>query len=256
MNRYGIDELTHVIGGKGYRINQYLTVFNPRIYEIMDFGEELYYQALNLFTRKPYDIAVELDDNGIDYQTMTDYDLFFECASRISPELSCILFGKTDFTSFLKYISEKDGKKLLVSQSTPDFIIDEAIYRQISTYLRYVHFISEQVDYDEGNKTAKRFLIDRMRRKQKKLAREYQDGKTGNKSGISNMIKYCVNSPGFKYDFTSVMELPLSLLYESYYFITYGRERDHVLSGIYHGTIDSSKMKDKHILNLIPDLHR
>lgn len=252
----GMDELAHVIGGKNYRVNRFLTVYNPRLYEIMEFGEGLYFQVLSLFTRKPYDIAVELCDNGIDYQELTDYDLFFDGASRIPPELSCILFGRTDFTAFLKYVREEDGRKLLVHRTEPDFIIDEAVYRQIVSYLRYIHFISEQVEYDAGNAAAKRFLIDRMRRKRKKLAEKYQSGKIGSRSGISGMIKYCVNSPGFKYDYASVMELPLSLLYESYYFITYGRERDHVLSGIYHGTIDSSKLKDKQLLNPIPDLHQ
>ena len=251
-----MDELAHVIGGRNYRVSRHLTVYTPRIHEIMDFGETLYFQVLNLFTRKPYDIAVELSDNGIDYQELTDYDLFFDGASRIPPELSCILFGRTDFTAFLKCVREEDGRKLLVHREDPDFIIDETVYRQLVTYLRHVHFISEQVEYDVGNAAAKRFLIDRMRRKRKKLAREYQSGRAGNRSPISDMIKYCVNSPGFKYDYASVMVLPLRLLYESYYFITYGRERDHVLSGIYHGTIDSGKMKNKQIWNPIPDLHR
>ncbi|MCI9067213.1 MAG: hypothetical protein HFI65_00740 [Lachnospiraceae bacterium] len=251
-----MDELAHVIGGRSYRINRYLTVYTPRLYEIMEFGEGLYFQVLNLFTRKPYDIAVELYDNGIDYQELTDYDLFFDGISRISPELSCILFGRTDFTAFRKYVRGEDGRKLLVHREDPGFVIDEAVHRQIVSYLRYIHFISEQVEYDAGNAAAKRFLIDRMRRKRKKLARECQNGRILSRSGISDMIKYCVNSPGFKYDYTSVMELPLSLLYESYYFITYGRERDHVLSGIYHGTIDSGKMKNKQIWNPIPDLHK
>ena len=71
-----MDELAHVIGGRNYRVSRHLTVYTPRIHEIMEFGETLYFQVLNLFTRKPYDIAVELSDNGIDYQELTDYDLW------------------------------------------------------------------------------------------------------------------------------------------------------------------------------------
>ena len=52
-----------------------------------------------------------------------------------------------------------------------------------------------------------------------------------------------------------MMNIKLNLLYESYYFIVHGNERDNVMSGIYHGTIDTTKMKNKEILNIIPDLH-
>ena len=95
-----------------------------------------------------------------------------------------------------------------------------------------------------------------MRRKQEKRLKDYELGKIKNQSQISNMIKYCVNNSNFKYDYSTVLSLKLNLLYESYYFIIHDNERTNVMSGIYHGTIDSSKMKDKSILNIIPDLHK
>ena len=47
----GMDELAHVIGGRNCRVSRHLTVYTPRIHEIMEFGETLYFQVLNLFTR-------------------------------------------------------------------------------------------------------------------------------------------------------------------------------------------------------------
>ncbi|MCI8854412.1 MAG: hypothetical protein HFI32_13125 [Lachnospiraceae bacterium] len=250
-----IDELKYSVGGSNYPVNAYITIYNPYVYEVRDFGEDLYYSVLNLFVRKPYDIAVELFDKKIDYQSVSDWDLFFEIAAKIPIELSCILFGKLNFMDFVPCINPENGFKCLVNQHDPGICIDEAVYRKIVTYLRYIHFISEKVEYDVGNSMAKKFLIDRMRRKREKLAKELEAGKRKSCSSISSMIKYCVNNAGFKYDYETVMNLKLNLLYESYYMIAHDKERDHVLSGVYHGTIDTAKMKDKSILSMIPDLH-
>lgn len=242
-------------GGENYKVNQYITVYNPYLYEIRDFGETLYFQILHLFTRRPYDIAVELDDINIDYQTVTEWDLFFESAPFLPVEQTCILFGKLDFTEFDKCINPENGLKYLQNKYHPEICIDEAIYREIAAYLRYSHFISEKVEYDVGNSTAKKFLIDRMRRKKKKLSKDLASGQTKKQSQLSSIITYCVNNSNFKYDYSTVMNLKLHLLYQSYFFIAHSSERDHVMSGIYHGTIDASKMKDKNILDIIPDLH-
>ena len=251
-----IDELKYIIGGDNFVINKYITIYNPSVFEIKDFGEDIYFGVLNLFTRKPYDIAVELYDHGIDYQSITDWDLFYKTAPNIPLEFSCILFGKFNFSDLVPYVNEKNGMKCLVNKHNPQICIDEVIYKQIVTYLRYVHFISENVEYDVGNSMAKKFLINRMRRKMEKRRKDLESGKIKKQSQLFNIIKYCVNNSNFKYDYSTVMNLKLNLLYESYYFMVHNGERNNVISGIYHGTIDSSKLKDKNILNIIPDLHK
>lgn len=250
-----VDELRYLVGGDNYKINKYVTIYNPYVYEIKDFGEDLYFHVLDMFTRKPYDIAVELFDKNIDYQEITDYDLFFESIVFVPVELTCILFGKLDFTRFQRSVNIETGMKCLVNKDDSNIVIDEAIYRKMVTYLRYMHYISEKVEFDVGNAMAKRFLIDRMRRKQKKLQKDYALGKIRKQSRISDMIRYCVNNSNFKYDYSSVLKLKLNLLYDSYYFIIHGNNRDHIMSGVYSGTVDASKMKDKSVLNIIPDLH-
>lgn len=252
----GIDEIKYSISGDNYVVNKYITIYTPYVFEVKDFGEEIYFQVLNLFVRKPYDIAAELDDKGVDYQTLTDWDLFFQTATKIPVTYSCILFGKLDFTEFIPQINHENGMKYLENKYDSRIRIDEAIYRDIVKYLRYIHFISEKVEYDVGNTMAKKFLIDRMRRKKKKHIKDLESGKVKYKSQISDMIKYSVNNSNFKYDYSTVMNIKLNLLFESYYFIVHNGERNNVMSGIYHGTIDSSKIKDKSILNIIPDLHK
>lgn len=256
LNSIYIDELKYCISGDDYFINKFITIHNPTVREVKEYGEDLYDAIINLFTRKPYDVAVELYDKNIDYQSITDWDLFFETAIHIPLECTRILFGDIDFERFEQYEDEETGIKYLLHKDINGFVVDEVIYRHMVTYLRFINFISEKVEYDVGNNMAKKFLIERMRRKKKKLIQDYESGRKKKQSRISNMIKYCVNKPGFKYDYSSVMDIKLNLLYESYYFINHDVERNNVISGIYHGTIDSNKMKDKSILNVIPDLHK
>lgn len=256
MQSTPIDELKYIIGGENYHINKFITIYNPYVYEVKDFGEEQYFGVLHLFTRKPYDIAVELDDIHIDYQSITEWDLFFDSAPLIPVEQTCILFGKLDFTEFDKCVNPENGLKYLQNRYHHDLRIDEAIYQKIVAYLRHMHFISEKTEYDVGNAMAKKFLLERMRRKQKKLLKDLASGAYKRHSQLADMIKYCVYNSNFKYDYSAIMNLKLNLLYESYFFIIHGKERENVMSGIYHGTIDTSKMKDKSILNIIPDLHK
>lgn len=103
---------------------------------------------------------------------------------------------------------------------------------------------------------AKKFLIDRMRRKQKKLLKDYQSGKIKKESQISNMIKYCISNCIFQYDSSAIKNMKLDVLYDFFYLTIYNKERDHLMFGIYSGTIDTTKMKDKSILGIIPDLHK
>lgn len=253
---FNINDLKALIDGGNYKVNQYITIYIPYIYEIVDFGEEQYFNLLNIFTRKPYDIAVELFDNGIDYQSITEWDLFFQIAPKIPIELSCIIFGKINFQDFTQCVNKENGLKILVNRVDPSFKIDEVLFNRIVSYLRYYHFISEKVEYDIGNSMAKKFLIDRMRRKQKKLLKDYQSGRRKKQSLISNMIKYCITNYVLPYDLTIIKNIRLDELYEFYYLIIYNKERDNLIFGIYNGSIDTSKIKDKSVLNIIPDLHK
>lgn len=256
MNRFHIDELKYVICADDYIINEYIRIHLPTIREIKEFGEDNYYSVLSMFIRKPYDLAVELDDANIDYQTITDYDLFFDTITHIPVELTKILFDTLDFTRFDPYINKETGFKVLIHKDDSNIMIDKVVYLKISQYLRYAHFISETVEYDVGNGMAKRFLLDRMRRKKKKYLKDLEAGKEQNASMITNMIKYCVNNSGFKYDYATVLELKINLLYESYYFLNHEFERDKLMSGIYNGMIEAGKLKDKTLLHAVPDLHK
>ena len=125
---FQIDELKYSIKGENYRINDKITIYLPEVEEVALFGEDLYFHVLNLFVRKPYDLMVELDEAGIDYQSITDWDLFSRSITLVPIELTCVLFGKLDFTKFVRVKDVDKNIYILVNIEDQSFVIDEAIY--------------------------------------------------------------------------------------------------------------------------------
>ena len=251
-----IDSLKYVISGDDYVINDYIRIRNPKVGEVIKYGEVLYDVLINTFTRRPYDEMVDLWDEGIDYTTITDWDMFFDSASYIPQEKSEILFGDLDFSRYVTGENKLNGMKILFDPEDPENYIDEVIYIKISKYLRYVHFISEKIEYDMGNETGKQFLIKRMRRKRDKMRKDLESGKIRPHSKIFDMIMFCVNNSGCPYNYETIMDLPLPLLYETYHYLIHDNARNSVTMGIYAGRVDPSGMQDKSILEINPDLHK
>ena len=59
-----------------YKINEKISVHVPSVDEIFDFGDQKYYSIVQSLVATPFDLMVELDDMGIDYESITNYQLF------------------------------------------------------------------------------------------------------------------------------------------------------------------------------------
>ena len=78
-----------------YEINDKISVHVPTVNEIFDFGDQKYYSIVQTLIATPFDLMVELDDIGIDYESITNYQLFLLMMESIaaSEENTEILFG-------------------------------------------------------------------------------------------------------------------------------------------------------------------
>ena len=56
-----------------YEINDKISVHVPTVNEIFDFGDQKYYSIVQTLIATPFDLMVELDDIGIDYESITNY---------------------------------------------------------------------------------------------------------------------------------------------------------------------------------------
>ena len=76
-------------------INDFISIKVPTVGEIIE-NEDAYYNLVQLLTAMPVDLMVLLDDAGIDFSTINDYDLFILMFNAIKQCDTKLIFGDLD----------------------------------------------------------------------------------------------------------------------------------------------------------------
>lgn len=217
------------------RINDNIRVMIPDVGTILQ-HENDYYRLVSVMTAMPYDMMVQLDDIGIDFTEINDYELFLLLFSGLKDEDTSLLFGDLDLSGFNTEMNEKNGTVILKDHDT-GIVIDRGIYTSIANALREIHHLEKNIK-KPGNEEAKKYLLERTR---KKMSR--RKGKKS-KSELQSLIVAMVNTSEFKYNFETVKELSIYQFNESVHQILRKTDWDNRMHGVYAGTIDASKLSE------------
>lgn len=232
---------------RNYKVNDKISVHVPTVDEIFDFGDQKYYSIVQTLVATPFDLMVELDDIGIDYETITDYQLFILMMESIAvnEDDTSILFGDLNLKGFQEAVNPQNGEKVLWSKDN-DIVIDQMIALEICNAIRKIHFWEAPIGR-AGNAEAKRYLIERNRKKKKRLAKKPY------KSFLESMIISLVNTEEFPYNYETVMELSLYKLNASWRQIQKKKHWEQTMNGVYFGTVDTTKINLEKINWLSPE---
>ena len=232
---------------RDYPITNKISVHIPTVDEIFDFGDQKYYNMVQSLTSTPFDLMVELDDIGIDYETLTDYQMFILMIQSIAfnEQDTSILFGDLDLCNFKEAEDTTNGEHILWDEEN-DIKIDQLVALEICNAIRKIHFWEAPIG-KAGNAEAKRYLIERNRLKKKRLAKKQY------KSFLENMIISLVNTEEFKYDYESVLNLSVYKLNASWRQIQKKKHWEQTMNGAYFGTVDLSKINLEKISWLSPE---
>lgn len=225
-----------------YAINDKISIKIPMVGEILD-DEDNYYSAVSMVSSMPIDLMVQLDDVGIDFSKINEYELFLLLFPSLREMDTHLIFGDLDLKQFVMAENEKNGQPMLYDP-TNDIKIDWAIQGQIAATMRRIHHIEKNVR-KPGNEEAKRYMIQRAREKMKR-----QKGKT-NFSQLESLIVALVNTEQFKYDFESVRGLTIYQFNESFKQVVKKIDYEHKMHGIYAGTVDPKGLSQKDLNWLI-----
>nr|DAY89456.1 MAG TPA: coat protein [Caudoviricetes sp.] len=220
--------------GKDYSINQYLTIHQPTIGEIVEFGEERYYSMVYTLCAVPGDMKATLWDKGIDYETLTDYQLFCHLAPCLTQEDTSLLLGEIDLSIMELGFNYEANQPTLVDFNS-GLIIDEAVYWHMVEYIRKLHSVTPNRE-TYMNAYTKRYMIDEERRKS-----ELNKNKPY-KSFLLPLISSMVNSPGFKYKKNELKEVGIMEFMDSVSRISLMTNAHALLQGCYSGMIDATKI--------------
>lgn len=232
------------------KITDQITLNIPTIGEILD-NEAMYFSIVSVMTATPYQYMVQLDDIGIDYTKITDYQLFQIFFPIYAQNDVSIIFGDLNLKDIALYHDQKTNLDVLYSPLS-DTTIDEFVYYQMARTMRQVNCIKYERKRPKGEHT-KKYLLEKERRHLKNLERKRKN-KEYEQSELEKLIVALVNNNHFKYDYESVKNLSIYNFYQSYKQIQHEINFNNIMRGVYAGTIDTTKLQDKSCLSWIkPD---
>lgn len=216
----------------------------PKVGEILE-DEFSYYGIVSSLTASPFQFMVQLDDMGIDYTKITDYQLFTMLFPMYAKSDLSLLFGDLDTSDFGVYINQKDNSQVLYSPSN-DIVIDELVYHDLTENIRKINLF-EKVKSKPGNESARKYLLEKERKKQKRNARKPKE------PYLENLVIALVNTSEFPYNYETCMDLSIYKFNQSLKQIQRKISFDNTMIGVYARTVDTSKMADKDALSWIPN---
>ncbi len=220
-----------------------LTIRIPTVGEILE-DEQHYYSLISSLTATPFQYMVQLDDMGIDFTTVTDYQLFMMLFPSFAQGDIRILFGNTDLSDIAMYKNRQNDTYLLHSARS-NITIDEYIYHQIADRIRQINGLPKETRRP-GNNEAKEFRIKLERKKQKRNAgKPYEPY-------LEKLVVALVNRPEFKYNYEQTHDLTIYQFNRSFEQIKTSIHFDNTMIGVYAGTVDTSKLKDRSCLSWLP----
>lgn len=215
-----------------YAVNKNIRVMIPSIGEILE-NEDQYYTMVSMLTAVPYDMMVQLDDAGIDFTKINEYDLFLLLFDSLKKMDTRLIFGDLDLNAFRIAVNEASNAVVLINRD--GVVIDRVTQNQIAATLRRLHHL-EKNRRKPGNEDAKEYLLRREREKMKR----HKNRKTD--SQLESLIVALVNTKEFKYDYETVKGLTIYQFNESLHQILKRVEYDNRMYGVYAGTVKVSDL--------------
>ena len=217
-------------------INENISIRIPTVREILEHEDE-YYGMISLLTAMPIDLMVQLDDLGIDYTQINDYELFLLMFPMVQQSDTSMIFGDLDLSKFQMAMSSETNSVVYVDPET-NVVIDRKVQRQIATVLRRMHGLKKNTK-KPANEDAKDYLLERARKKLKR-----QKNKVSN-SQLEPLIVSLVCTGEFKYNFEEVKELSIYQFNLSAKQIINFVEYKNRMFGVYTGNIDAKTLQTK-----------
>ncbi len=232
-----IDKLA-IISGDPIEICEGLILYQPTLRDIKNFGESRFYSIFWTLCSAPWDMPSALDDAGINFMEISEWELFQSLALGFTQEQTKLIFGDLDFSKFkLMRRTQPDGKEDVVLY-TEEVIIDENLYKQFIAYVKAMIGF-EHSGKKAGNETTRKILIEEDRKQKKRNSKkEYE-------SVLLNGIISLVNTEECKYNYQSIFDMTLFQFTKSLVQIQGKKAACALLQGSMSGFCDTSKIPQK-----------
>lgn len=237
--------------GDDYVINNKIIIHQPSIQDFIDSENESdIYSVITPFVSNTTAYRLQLWDMGIDWNKISNIELFALLLKTEKLEYSKIIFGDIDFSTFNIYEKQIDNEKVMTLYSPVlDIEIDEETMNKMCKYIQYMFNSFPPEEEFTSSKTLKQDLINKDRQK---LIQRSKENKNSEQSLLS-MISFYLNHPGCKYKKNELREV-------GYFEFMYNIQRLQIyestralINGSYCGMCDLSKV-NKSEFNFMRDI--
>ena len=228
--------------GDDYVVNDRITIHQPSIQDFIDSDNESdIYHVIAPFTANTTGYRVQLCDMGIDWNKISNLELFSILIKTIDFKYSQLIFGNINFSTFNLYEKQNGNEKVLTLYSPEmDLEIDEEIMNKMCKYIQFMFSSYTPEEEFTSSKTLKQELINND--KQKLLLRK-KEGDGG--QSLLSMIAFYLNHPGCKYKKNELREVGyFEFMYNIQRLQIYESTRA-IYGGLYSGMCDLSKVDPK-----------
>lgn len=212
-------------------------VFNIHtIGEIMRFGENRYYEAISSFLATPWDYMWILHEQGIDFEEVSDFELFCMLKNGLTRRSTYFLFGDTlPLHRMVPYQNTETGEIVLLDPQNPESQFNARSLLMVATLIRTVHFMKYE-RRTPGNAEAKTFFLDRARKDYMRSKRQNGRDKP---SVLEPLIIALVNAPEFPYDYETCKHITIYQFMSSVQKIPKRLSWNYVMHGVHVGMISA-----------------
>lgn len=138
----------------------------------------------------------------------------------------------------------KDSDEIILFNPATQVEINKLIYNDLADMIRKINLF-EKVKSKPGNESARKYLLERERKKQKRNSKKLYE------PYLEKLVIALVNTEEFPYDYETCMDLSIYKFNQSFKQIQHKIAFNNTMVGVYAGTVDTSKMSNKDILSWI-----
>lgn len=223
--------------GEDYKINDRIVIHQPTLQDVINLGEKKFYAAIAPFTTNTTSFRVQLWEMGIDWNKISDFELFSLLLKTVSLEQTSIFFGDLDFSSFdLVGLANEDKDPIPILYSKKmNMEISEETYLKIRKYFCFMFDITLKNEFIKG-RSFKEETIAKERAEEAKRRAEMKG------SSLIQMISFALNHPGFKYKKNELREVTYVEFIDSIKRLQIYEATRALMQGSYSGFCDTSKI--------------
>ena len=224
-----------ILRGKPIEIDGIVTLLQPTIDQICDFGEQRFFSTFFTLCSIPSDMKSALWDANLDFMKVTDWQLFLMLSRNFNKEDTSLFFGDIDFQS-MEMMKYPETDEVVLTDG--NVCITEASYQTFIPYVR------EMIGYvmkreKAGNKFTKMILIEEDRQNRERNANKPFS------SSLLPIVISLVNTEEFSYKYDEAFSLTIYQLMKSYMQIQNKKSAMALYQGSMSGFVDTSKINRK-----------